>query len=235
VKSLSLLAYSLTLAALCGLGCKSAQVTSEQELAPPSAGQPVVVYVTDFEIGVVKHEEGILSERPGPLGRIGERLYGTSSDPAARAQQIVDLMANSLVKDLSKLGFNALRPPAGRPIPTEGWLVRGIFTEVQEGNRLQRAMIGFAQGQTDIQVVTTIDDLSHGPPKPLYELATNASSGNTPGAAPTLVLGPYGAAARFVMAGEDLDKNVRQTAVEIAEELAKCVQQGAHPDTTPSK
>ena len=85
-------------------------------------------------------------------------------------------------------------------------------------------MVGFGQGQTDIQVVARVDDLSEGAPKPMYELATDASSGNTPGAAPTLVFGPYGAAARFVLAKQDLEKNVKQTAAQIAERMAKRVQ-----------
>ena len=55
--------------------------------------------------------------------------------------------------------------------------------------------------------------------------ANDASSGDKPGAAPTLVLGPYGAAARFVLAGRDLDTNVKQTAAEIAARMAKRVQQ----------
>jgi hypothetical protein len=136
----------------------------------------------------------------------------------------VDLMSNSLIKDLTKEGFNAIRLRSGVPYPAQGWLLRGIFTEVQEGNRLRRAMIGLGEGQTDIQVVANVQDLSLGAPKPLYEIATDAASGDKPGAAPTLVLGPYGAAARFVMAGKDLDKNVKQTAAQIALRMAKRVQ-----------
>jgi len=133
-------------------------------------------------------------------------------------------MANSLVKELSKAGFSSSRLPPNVPLAARGWLVRGLFTEVQEGNRLRRAMIGFGEGQTDVQVVTTVHDLSHGAPQPLYEIATDAGSGSKPGAAPTLVLGPYGAAARYVMAGKDLEKNVRQTAAQIAAQLAKHMQ-----------
>jgi hypothetical protein len=73
-------------------------------------------------------------------------------------------------------------------------------------------------------VVTGIDNLSQGPPKPLYQIDTDANSGKTPGAAPTIVLGPYGAAARFVMAGKDLDKNVKQTASKIADEIVRRVE-----------
>ena len=225
MRTLQFLAQLLALSAVCGLGCKSAHVTSERELAPRPTAKPVVIYVTDFEIGAVKHEDGVLSGRPGPLGRIGQRLSGASSDPAARARQLVDLMANSLVKELAKAGFNVLRLPPGQSVPAEGWLVRGLFTEVQEGNRLRRAMIGFGSGETDVQVITTIDDLSQGPPQPMYEVATDANSGNKPGAAPTLILSPYGAAVRFVMAGKDLDKNVKQTAASIAAQMIKRIQQ----------
>jgi len=184
-----------------------------------------MIYVADFELDAqnIQQEEGRLASRPGPVGRVGERLSGTPQDPAARARELVDLMSHSLVKELTKAGFATTRVAPGAPLPAEGWLVRGIFTEVQEGNRLRRAVIGFGKGQTDVQVVVAIEDLSQGTPKPLYELEAEASSGKGPGAAPTLVLGPYGAAARFVMGGKDLEKNVKQTATKIATQVAKRV------------
>ncbi len=188
-----------------------------------------MVYVTDFELGAqsVQREQGRLEGRSGPVGRVGERLSGNSADPAARARQLADLMSESLVKELSKAGLAARRLPPGASAPGSGWLVRGLFTEVQEGNRLRRAMIGFGEGQTDVQVVATVHDLAHGPPKPLYEIAADANSGNKPGAAPTLVLGPYGAAARFVMSGKDLEKNVKQAAAQIAGRITQGIQPGA--------
>lgn len=231
MKNLSSLALSLAVVVGCGLGCQTAKVTSEAGSTRPAVAKPVAVYVADFDLGVqnIHQEEGILSGRPGPVGRVGVRLSGGSEDPAVRARQLVDLMANSLVKELKKAGFSALRLPAGAPLATQGWLLRGVFTEVAEGNRLRRAMIGFGEGQTDVQVVATVHDLAEGAPGPLYELATDASSGSKPGAAPTLVLGPYGAAARFVMAGKDLDKNVKQTATEIAARMARRVESGQSP------
>ncbi len=225
MKTISALGQAVAVAALCALGCKSDQVAAQHDLVAQSPARPSAIYIADFELGAqtIKKEEGRLSGFSGPVGRVGDRLSGGSSDPAARARQLVDLMANSLVKELSKAGFSAQRVRPGMTVPSSGWLVRGIFTEVQEGNRLRRAMIGFGQGQTDIQVVTTVHDLSQGPPKPLYELAADATSGSKPGAAPTLVLGPYGAAARFVMAGSDLEKNIKETAVQIAQRMARHV------------
>jgi Domain of unknown function (DUF4410) len=221
------LALVTGLAACLLAGCNTAKVTSEREVSTVPAEKPPIIYVADFGLDAqnIQQQEGVLSDRPGPLGRVSHRLYGTSADPAARAREIVDLMANSLVRDLSHAGFNASRLPPGVPMPTEGWLLQGVFTEVQEGNRLQRAMIGLGQGQTDIQVVVSMENLSKGPPKPLYEISTDASSGNKPGAAPFIALNPYAAAARFAMSGQDLNKNVRNTASQIAAEISKRAQQ----------
>jgi hypothetical protein len=105
--------------------------------------------------------------------------------------------------------------------------VRGVFTEVNQGNQLNRAIIGFGMGKTDLQVLADINDLSQGAPKPFYELNTTADSGKAPGAGPTIVLGPAGAAARFVMAGQDLDRNVKQTASKIAEDIIERTKRGS--------
>lgn len=209
-------------------GCKSADVTGEQSYAPVTGAKPTIIYVADFDLGVqnVQHEDGVLSGRLGPVGRVGERLSGGASDPAVRAQRLVGLMADSIVSDLNKRGFTATRLGSGKLSPAQGWLVHGVFAEVQEGNRLRRAMIGFGSGQTELQVIAGIDDLSQGTPKPLFEVDTRATSGKTPGGAPTLALGPYGVAARFVMAGKDLEKNVKQTATTITEQLVKRVTGG---------
>jgi hypothetical protein len=223
------LAYA-TIAAIAACllgGCNTAKVTSQRDLAAAPAEKPAIIYVADFALDAqnIQHEEGLLSDRPGPVGRISNRLYGTEADPATRARQMVDLMANSLVKDLSGAGFKARRLPPGAPTPVDGWLLQGVFTEVQEGNRLRRAMIGFGQGQTDVQVVVSMENLSKGPPKPLYEISTDASSGNKPGAAPVIALNPYAAAARFVVSGQDLNKNVRNTASQIVAEISRRAQE----------
>src|SRR5438067_10662217 len=123
------------------------------------------------------------------------------------ARDLVDSMRTSLVKDVAKAGLNARRFTSGDPIPTCGWLVRGVFTGVNQGNQLRRAVIGFGAGKTDLQVLVDINDLAQGAPKPFYEFNMTADSGRTPGAGPMIALGPAGAAARFVIASKDLDRN----------------------------
>ncbi len=53
---------------------------------------------------------------------------------------------------------------------------------------------------------------------------TEANSGQQVGAAPTLAFGPYGAAVHFVRSGQDLEKNVKQTARQIAAQIVQRVQ-----------
>ncbi len=223
-----LAASALIFAACLLTGCESATATGVLKSAPADAANPVIICVADFELDVqnIQHEDGILFIRPGPIGRVSRRVSGESQDPEARARKLVELMAQSLVKELKQAGFAATRLSPHARLPASGWLVRGVFTEVQEGNRVRRAMIGFGAGQTDVQVVVGIDNLSQGAPQPLYELETEARSGKAPGAAPTLVLSPYGAAARFVMAGKDLEKNVKQTATQIAAQVKTRVGEG---------
>ncbi|HZB91707.1 MAG TPA: DUF4410 domain-containing protein, partial [Stellaceae bacterium] len=176
-------------------------------------------YVTDFELDAadITAQPGLLDARPlgilpsGPLARLRQ------GDPEAQARHLVDLMANSLVDDLAKAGLTAQRVPAGTPLPGTGWLVRGAFLQVDQGNRLRRAVIGFGQGATHLQVAATIDELSAVAPAPLLQLDTSAESGKLPGA--VVKLNPYVVAARFVLAGQDLDRNVKQTAGEIAQRV----------------
>jgi hypothetical protein len=42
-----------------------------------------------------------------------------------------------------------------------------------------------------------------------------------PGLGPTIVLGPAGVAARFIIASQDLDRNIKQTASKIAGEVVQ--------------
>lgn len=204
-------------------GCGSAKLSGERQLDAGPSGLPSVVYVADFELDVsnVRAERGILPAPPPPppLGSVLPRLPGAPMEPAVRARQLVDLMSTSLVKDLTAKGVSVRRLGKGQPPPADGWLVRGVFTDVQEGNQLRRAVIGFGAGRTELQALVAVDDLTRGAPKPMYEADTKADSGILPGAA--ITLNPYVAAARFVLSGSDLDRNVKQTAAQIAEQVAR--------------
>ncbi len=115
----------------------------------------------------------------------------------------------------------------------EGWLVRGSFLQVDEGNRLRRAIGG--AGQTDMQVAVTVDDLTVNPSQtPLLQLNTDTDAKSTkspgsggggnkklPSAGGRMAL--YSIALKYVLAGYDLDRNAKETGAKIAEEVANRV------------
>ncbi|HUC65797.1 MAG TPA: DUF4410 domain-containing protein [Stellaceae bacterium] len=213
------LSRRVLLGALLLAGCSTAKVTSSNQLDTAAALRPAVVYVTDFDIEAsqITSEPGLIGARPlgilpsGPLTRLRQ------GDPPSKARHLVDLMADTLVSDLAKAGLAARRVPPGMALPSEGWVVRGAFLQVDEGNRLRRAVIGFGAGDTQLQVAAAVDALSAAPPAPLYTVDTSAKSHPLPGA--IVKLNPYVVAARFVLAGRDLDNNVKDTAGEIAKRV----------------
>src|SRR5438067_2135471 len=89
------------------------------------------------------------------------RVPSAGAAAAGRPRELIGLMSNALVADLAKAGLVARRLRVDEAAPARGWLVRGIFTEVNEGSRLRRAAIGFDAGAR-LQVVVAIDNLADG-------------------------------------------------------------------------
>ncbi len=179
---------------------------------------PRIVFVDDFGLDYqdVQADEG-LRGRVGVLQRL-PRLR-SQADPAEHARKLVNLLAVSLVADLNEAGIMAQRVQPGRPLPADGWLVHGTFVEVDEGNRLRRAVIGFGAGGTQMQIMVGVSDLATNPDAPFVIFGTVSDPSKLPGAVVTL--NPYIAAAKFVLEKNATDKDVRHTSKEIATELRK--------------
>lgn len=212
-------------------GCSSVSVQNERELRAMPAAAPKTIYVADFELNAqyFHSESGILPIAPQPSGPLGliPRLLGVPQDPGARARELVNLMSSTLIEDLTNAGLNARHLRVGENPPGEGWLVRGTFMQIDEGNRLRRALIGFGNGKTELQVVVSVSDMAEGLPKPFYEMGTITYSSERPGA--VISFNPYAAASRFVLCGLDLDTNVMQTASRIAGDIAERFRTGSPP------
>lgn len=205
--------------------------------------KPSVVYVMDFHLDADKIKldpRRAREERRSSIFKEAKHSLGLSKTPQEEASELVDLTARSIVEGLTKAGVETRRIPSGVPLPSEGWLVRGSFLEVDEGNRLRRAF--GSEGKTDIQVAVTVDDLTaNRKPVPLLQLNTDTDANSTdakskdakstdtksmksPGAqsGKHLALGKanvYAAALKYVLAGYDLDRDAKETGAKIAEEV----------------
>ena len=182
-----------------------------------------MVYVTDFDLEFPQGSpsQDTSSMRQGPLTRLRERLQG--GDPVTKAHAAVSMMAASITDDLNEDGVPAQRLSAGAPKPTRGWLVRGVVTELDQGNQLRRAMVGFGAGASELQLWVGVTDLARHPEAPFYTLEASDGSGKMPGA--IVQLNPYVAAAKFVMSRHATERDVQSTASAIAKSIASEVKQ----------
>src|SRR5215475_2294238 len=139
--------------------------------------QPSMVYVTDFDLEFPQGSpsQDTASMRQGPLARLRERLQG--GDPVTKAHAAVGMMAASITDDLNEDGVPAQRLSASDPKPTSGWLVRGGVTELDQGNQLRRAMVGFGAGASELQLWVGVTDLARHPDVPFYTLDASDGSG----------------------------------------------------------
>ena len=194
------------------------KVQSEQETGVRPTAPPRTVYVEDFEL---EHQN--LQTDEGVRGRVGvlQRLPSVrpQTSPAQEAQKLVNLMAESLVTSLSEAEIPAQRIAPGAQLPPDGWLVHGAFVEVGEGNRIRRAVIGFGQGSTSMEVLVAVSDLAKKPIAPFIIFGTVKDPNMLPGA--VVAMNPYMAAARFVMEKNAPERDVKRTAKEIVSEVLK--------------
>jgi hypothetical protein len=206
-----------------------AQTTPAQSAAVVhSFSNDTVIYVSDFELdaqSVTVDKGGVVGQhRPGILERPRKR---EEQDPEAQAKKLVNVMTENLVADLQKTGYKAQRLSSGDPRPASGAWVHGVFTEVDEGSRIHRAVIGFGSGQATMNLYVTLTDLAH-PDKPLYDVSQTDASKDKMGA--VITMNPYVAAAKFVMEKNAPEKMVKKTASEISAQVASQMKQhGAKP------
>ncbi|CAB3771669.1 DUF4410 domain-containing protein [Paraburkholderia solisilvae] len=231
--------YILTVTvAVCLVSCTNkTKVDVVHDTTADVRTKPTIVYVMDFDLDASKI-------KLDPHRGHGLKLVEDTKTPQDEAHELVDLTAESIAEGLIKAGLKALRIPSGAPLAQEGWVVRGSFRQVDEGNRLQRAVGN--KGQTDMQIAVTVDDLAvniKSAPLLQFDTDTNAASsgGNgtagkgtkSPSAKGSTTLGDvartipvgrmsvYSIALKYVLAAHALEGNARQTGARIAEEVAK--------------
>lgn len=220
--SVILLALSLVPFSASQDGQPQTKVAKSAALSP--ADRDKVIYVADFELDPENfhQDKGGITGKGYLLPAPPKNLRRKQQDRATAANNLIQLMSDSLVTDLRKSGLNARRISSTEARPTEGLLLSGIFTELSEGNQMRRALLGFGAGRAKMELYIMLADASSGG-TPLYETSAEKSKGKYPGA--MIALNPYAGAAGFVakfgMTKNAPEKMVKKTASNIAAELTK--------------
>lgn len=85
-------------------------------------------------------------------------------------------------------------------------------TEMNEGSRMQRAIIGFGKGEAGMEVQVSVSNLAGNPDAPFIIFGTVKEPGHMPGSVVTL--NPFMAVAKFAIQKNASERDVEQTAQE---------------------
>jgi Domain of unknown function (DUF4410) len=171
--------------------------------APIAGGRPSQIVVFPFATSTsdVTLNQGM-----------GARLYRDwkGEDQTAQQAQLSQSTAQNIcvqvASSLANNGWNAACQPRGTPITGANVLIiDGAFTDISEGNRLQRTVIGLGMGASVVDTQVGFYQYSDGNSTQLLTFTTHADSGKMPGAG---ITGPAGAAAGGAAAAASLGVNL---------------------------
>jgi hypothetical protein len=192
---------------------------------------PAIIYVSDFYLDprMITTAPGVLGDRDGPAARVRGNLRSLrEADPASKALKIVDTLGTAITRDLQRAGYRAERRPgasglrqeffpANADLPKSGWLLGGWFEQVQEGNRVEQATVGFGKGSGSVSIEVVVFDLAGDPRKPFLFIGSENGQHRMPGG--LVAMNPYAMAAKFVLARGQTERDVKAMGSAIAKSL----------------
>ncbi len=184
-------------------GCAGASVNSQATNAPVNNNRPTTAYVYKFAVtaGDVTLNQGLVQKTYRNL---------TDDNPEQTQLQTAETTAEALqtvmVQELQSIGFTATAVPRGMQVSGQNVLiVDGQFTDINEGNRLRRMVIGLGVGQSTLDTTVQVYQMANGTTQQIMDFTTHADSGEMPGAAFTA---PGGAVAGGAVAAASLGANL---------------------------
>jgi hypothetical protein len=171
------------------MGCAGASVAPQMNNQPASNNRPSTVYVYDF---AVDPQEVTLNQ--GFFQRAYSNISGEDQDQKQiqLAHETAQALAAAMVQELQGLGFTASEVARGQKVTGENVLVvDGEFTDINQGNKLRRMVIGLGVGQSTLDTQVRVFQMTGGSTQQIMTFTTHADSGSMPGAA---IAGAPGAA-----------------------------------------
>jgi Domain of unknown function (DUF4410) len=182
--------------------------TAQVQGAPIASGAPSQIVVFPFATSTadVTLNQGI-----------GARLYRNWSgeDQTSQQVQLAQSTAQNICVEvatsLANKGWNAACQPRGTPLTGNNVLIiDGAFTDISEGNRLRRMVVGLGVGASVVDTQVGLYQNSNGSTTQLLTFTTHADSGKMPGVG---ITGPAGAAAGGAAAAASIGVNVAASGV----------------------
>jgi Domain of unknown function (DUF4410) len=190
----------LTVAAF---GCAGAQVTQQSSAAPITASPPTAVVIYPFAVDAADVSLNSSIFQVAYRNMSGEDQSAQQDQLAHQTAQniCVSVAANLTQKGITTTCLQRGIPPTGANI----LILDGQFTDISEGNRLRRMVIGLGAGASKVDTVVQVIQKTPQGSSELIDFATSADSGYMPGAG---ITGPAGAAAGGAAAAASLGVNI---------------------------
>ncbi len=204
------LGASLTLGAITPAKVDNVVSNPSASLTPPQ-----VIYVDLFSPVDTSNQADNSDNGGGRPHILGQHKQQQQADilqklPGILQKTLVQALNNGIAR--AKAGDGMLATQANC------WIVRGQFVVIDQGSRAMQAGIGFGAGQSHVEVRAQVYTLSD-PDHPFLVFDTNGASGHMPGA--VVIPNPYVAAAKFVMAKKEPEKETKKIGKQIATEIGK--------------
>jgi hypothetical protein len=189
--------------ALAAIGCAGATVTGQSNSTPASNTRPAQIVVYPF---AVSPSEVTLNQ--GFFQRTYRQVSGEdqTDQRIELAHQTAHNVCVQTAANLTQKGLSATCLDRGvRPSASDALVIDGEFTDISEGNRLRRMVIGLGTGQSTLDTTVVASQNTAEGSQQLMEFSTHADSGSMPGAA---IMGAPGAAAGGAAAVASVGVNV---------------------------
>jgi Domain of unknown function (DUF4410) len=171
-------------------GCASAAVTQQAQRAPADYDRPSQIVIYPFAANpaeVTLNQSIIQKAYRGATGN------NQNVDQLQIAHDTAQAICQQVVSDLTSQGYNAICAQRGTFVAGGNILiVDGALTNISEGNRLRRLVIGFGTGASTLDSNVSMYQRIGGNLNQVLAFSTHADSGKMPGAA---VMAPVGVAA----------------------------------------
>ena len=169
-------AISIFIALAVLAGCASTNVTQQTPMASPGLARPNQIWVYDF-IADPARLPADSSIGPG-LSAPSTRLTAAELETGRRLSAII---AKSLVADIQAMGLPAVQAGPGAAPQVGDGVIRGYLVSVQAGSGVQRFVIGFSAGSSEIDTVVEGYVMTPQGLRPLGSGTLSSSGNKTPG------------------------------------------------------
>ena len=129
-------------------GCASTNVTQQTPMSSPGLARPNQIWVYNF----------VANPADMPADSSIRNQVGTPSTPPTDAEiqegrQLGALIATNLVADINAMGLSAVQAGPGSSPQVGDGVIRGYLVSVQSGSAVQRFVIGFGAGTSEMDTV----------------------------------------------------------------------------------